>query len=223
MSKLPDHDSANRLGSSRPQPEPWPLPARRLLGAGVLAAAVVLSGCSALVAQNPSSALRPVNAVAEGEEKRLMLQGADVVAYFTQGRYVPGTPAHRSVYEGVTFRFASAEHKALFDAAPQKYLPQYGGYCANGIVYGIPWGGDADAYQVIDGKLYIFGGRASRDAFALDVPGNRALADRYWTQEVAGANSFVQRAWRLVWRVPHYQSGQQLAEAVARARAGTPK
>ena len=223
MSKLPDHHSANRLRSSRPQPEPWTSPAKRLLGAGVLATAVLLSGCSALVAQNPSSALRPVNAVAEGEEKRLMLQGADVVAYFTQGRYVPGIPAHRSVYEGVTFRFASAEHKALFDAAPQKYLPQYGGYCANGIVYGIPWGGDADAYRVIDGKLYIFGGAASRDAFALDVPGNRALADRYWTQEVAGANSFVQRAWRLVWRVPHYQSGQQLAEAVARARAGTPK
>lgn len=223
MSKLPDHDSASRLRSNGPQLEPCALPTRRLLGAGVLAAAVVLSGCSALVAQNPSSALRPVNAVAEGEEKRLMLQGADVVAYFTQGRYVPGTPAHRSVYEGVTFRFASAQHKALFDAAPQKYLPQYGGYCANGIVYGIPWGGDADAYQVIDGKLYIFGGRASRDAFALDVPGNRALADRYWTQEVAGANSFVQRAWRLVWRVPHYQSGQQLAEAVARARAGAQK
>ena len=202
---------------------PASLGLRRAVVAAGLAGTLVLTGCSALVAQNPSGALRPVNAVADGTEERLMLKGADVVAYFTQGRYVPGVPAHRSVHEGVAFRFASAEHKALFDAAPQRYLPQYGGYCANGIVYGIPWGGDADAFRMIDGKLYIFGGAASRDAFALDLPGNRVLADRYWAQEVAGANSFVQRAWRLVWRVPHYQSGQQLAEAVARARAGTPK
>jgi len=203
--------------------KPVSLGLRRAVLVAGQAGTLVLTGCSALVAQNPSGALRPVNAVADGAEERLMLKGADVVAYFTQGRYVPGVPAHRSVHEGVAFRFASAEHKALFDAAPQKYLPQYGGYCANGIVYGIPWGGDADAFRMIDGKLYIFGGAASRDAFALDVPGNRALADRYWAQEVAGAHSFVQRAWRLVWRVPHYQSGSQLAEAVARARAGTPK
>jgi len=187
-----------------------------------LAGAVLLSGCTAMNAQNPPGPLRPVNAVADGADERLMLKGADVVAYFTQGRFVPGVPAHRSVYEGVTFRFASAEHKALFDVAPQKYLPQYGGYCANGIVYGIPWGGDADTFRLIDGKLYIFGGAASRDAFALDVPGNRRLADQYWAQEVAGSNSFVQRAWRLVWRVPHYKSGAELAEAVAKAKAAKP-
>ena len=187
-----------------------------------LAGAVLLSGCTAMHAQNPTGPLRPVNAVAEGADDRVMLKGADVVAYFTQGRFVPGVPAHRSVHEGVTFRFASAEHKALFDAAPQKYLPQYGGYCANGIVYGIPWGGDADAWRLIDGKLYIFGGAASRDAFALDVAGNRRLADQYWAQEVAGSNSLVQRAWRLVWRVPHYKSGAELADAVAKARAAKP-
>ena len=56
----------------------------------------------------------------------------------------PATPAIKSVYKDVTFRFASAEHKKMFDAAPEKYLPQFGGYCTNGIVYGIPWGGDAD-------------------------------------------------------------------------------
>jgi hypothetical protein len=69
----------------------------------------------------------------------------------------------------VTFRFSKPEHKAMFDAAPEKYLPQYGGYCTNGIVYGIPWGGNADTWEMIGGKLYIFGGRGSRDAFMLDV------------------------------------------------------
>ena len=127
-------------------------------------------------------------------------------------------PQIKSVYEGVTFRFASAEHKALFDAAPQKYLPQYGGYCANGIVYGIPWGGDADTWRIVDGKLYIFGGQGSKDAFELDVPGNLKLADQYWTDEVAGSNSFWQRSKRLVFRVPHYKSGDELAKAVAGAK-----
>jgi YHS domain-containing protein len=159
--------------------------------------------------------------VAEGDA-RVMLKGADVVAYFTQSRYVQGSPQFASTYEGVTFRFASAEHKALFDAEPKKFLPQYGGYCANGIVYGIPWGGDADTWRIVDGKLYIFGGRGSQEAFELDIPGNIALANRYWADEVAGSNSFWQRGKRLVWRVPHYKSGDELAAMVAKARAAKP-
>ncbi|MBL0149973.1 MAG: hypothetical protein IPP87_15200 [Ideonella sp.] len=188
------------------------------LAAVLMLAGAVLGGCSAMRAQNPSSLLKPVNAVPEGEE-RLMLKGHDVVAYFTQGHHALGQAQYRSVYEGVSFRFASAEHKALFDAAPQKYLPQYGGFCANGIAYGIPWGGDADTWRMIDGKLYIFGGQGSKDAFELNVAANTALADKYWKEEVAGSNSFIQRTWRLVVRVPHYQSGEDLARAVAASKA----
>jgi hypothetical protein len=89
-------------------------------------------------------------------------------------------------------------------------------------MYGIPWGGDADTWRIIDGKLYIFGGAGSRDAFLLDVPGNRKLADQYWATEVAGSNSFWQRSKRLVFRVPHYASGEELARRVAAARAAKP-
>ena len=185
-------------------------------------AVLALTGCSAIVAQNPSSALKPVNAVADAGDERVMLKGADVVAYFTQGRTVQGSPQLRSDYERVTFRFASAEHKALFDADPKKYLPQFGGYCANGIAYGIPWGGDADTWRIIDGRLYIFGGQASKDAFELDVAGNLKLANQYWDTEVAGTNSFWQRGKRLVLRVPHYKSGQELAQMVAAAKAKRP-
>ncbi len=177
-----------------------------------------LTGCGALTAQNPSGRLSPVNAVSDDPESRLMLKGADVVAYFTQQRYAQGSAQHRSRYEGVDFRFASAEHKALFDQSPEKYLPQYGGYCANGLVYGIPWGGDADTWKMIGGKLYIFGGRGSMDAFMIDPAKHIALADRYWMDEVQGSNSFLQRGRRLVFKVPHYQTGEELARAVADAR-----
>lgn len=192
----------------------------RTLLAAVLVAG--LAGCGAMSAQNPSSALRPVNAVEIAPDARVMLKGADVVAYFTDGQYVQGNPAFKSTHEGVVFHFASADHKARFDAAPAQYLPQYGGYCTNGIVYGIPWGGDADTWKLIDGKLYIFGGQASKDAFELDQKANLALAEQYWHEEVKGRNSFLQRAQRLVFRVPHYKSGEALAKAVADARAARP-
>ena len=193
---------------------------KRLIAPAIAAAALLLGGCAPLVTQSPGQGLSPVNAVSDGDDKHLILFGHDVVSYFTDGRHAMGSPAHKSVHKGVTFRFASAEHKKLFDAAPEKYVPQFGGYCANGIVYGIPWGGDADTWRIIDGKLYIFGGAGSRDAFLVDERANLALAQKYWKDEVEGANAFFQRAKRLVLRVPHYKSGQQLAEEVARAKGG---
>ncbi len=196
----------------------------RLARATCLAAvaALALSGCSAMMAQNPSTALKPVNAIAMGGDDRVMLAGHDVVAYWTLGHHAVGLPQFSSVYEGVTFRFASAEHKAMFDRDPKKYLPQYGGFCADGIVYGIPWGGDADTWRIDGGRLFIFGGAGSKAAFELDVKGNTVLADRYWADEVAGSNSFVQRTKRLIFRVPHYKSGEELARAVAAAKAKAP-
>jgi hypothetical protein len=70
---------------------------------------------------------------------------------------------------------------------------------------------------MIDGKLYIFGGAGSKAAFELDVPGNLKLAQKYWDEEVKGSNSFVQRSWRMVFRVPHYKSGEELAALVKAA------
>jgi YHS domain-containing protein len=200
------------------RPRAAALPALQAVALAVLAAAA-LAGCGAISAQNPSGAIKPVNAVADGDDARLMLKGHDVVAYHTLGRHASGSPQWKSVVDGVTFRFASAEHKRLFDADPKKYMPMYGGFCANGIAYGIPWGGDADSWRLIDGKVYIFGGAGSKDAFELDVPKNRALADKYWAEEVAGSNSFWQRGKRLVFRVPHYKSGAELAREVAAAKA----
>jgi YHS domain-containing protein len=178
------------------------------------------AGCAPLVTQSPSGALRPSNVKALPAGERVMLDGHDVVAYFTESKHRAGSTEHRSVHEGVTFLFASADNKAKFDAKPAAYMPQYNGYCANGIVYGIPWGGDADSWRVIDGKLYIFGGRVSRESFLLDPKASIQLADKYWADEVKGSNAFWQRSKRLVFRVPHYKSGEELAQLVAEKGAG---
>jgi hypothetical protein len=55
----------------------------------------------------------------------------------------------------VTYRFASAEHRALFEAAPETYLPQYGGYCAYAAAKGALAPTDPEAFTVKDGKLYL--------------------------------------------------------------------
>jgi YHS domain-containing protein len=192
---------------------------KRLATAVLLTTAFTLAACAPLVTQSPSGKFTPVNAHAIDGNDRVLLKGADVVAYFTQNKDVQGNPSIKTSYENVTFYFSSAENKALFDKEPTKYLPQYGGYCANGIVYGIPWGGDADSWRMIEGKLYIFGGAGSRDAFLLDVPKNRALADKYWNEEVAGSNAFIQRTKRTtVARVAHYKTGSELALEVAAAK-----
>lgn len=183
------------------------------------AAALALGGCAPLVTESPGAGLSPVNAVSEGSDKHLMLFGYDVVSYFTDHHERRGDPAIKSVYKEVTFRFATPEHKTMFDAAPDKYIPQFGGFCSDGIAYGIPWGGDADTWEIFDGKLYIFGGKGSHDAFMLDVPGNLKLAHHYWDTEVNGSNALVQRVYRLVFRVPHYKSGKELADEVAKAKA----
>lgn len=192
---------------------------RRLAALAAVGALTTLLGCAAINAQNPSGALKPVNAHVVDDVSGVMLKGHDVVSYFTQNKHALGSPQITSLYEGVTFRFASAEHKALFDKEPAKYIPQYGGYCADGIVYGIPWGGDADTWTMRDGKLYIFGGQSSKDAFELDPAANFVLADKYWSEEIKGSNSFYQRTKRLVFKVPHYKSGKELADLVAAKKA----
>jgi YHS domain-containing protein len=185
-----------------------------------LLAVLGVSACAPLVTQNPGGKISPANVHKLDGNDRVMMKGADVVAYWLPGGgYKQGNPAIKSTFENITFYFSSAENKALFDKEPMKYLPQYGGYCANGIVYSIPWGGDADSFEMIDGKLYMFGGRGSRDAFMLDPKKNISLAEKYWAEEVSGSNAFFHRSKRTtVAKVPHYKTGAELAAEVAKAK-----
>lgn len=185
----------------------------------LLVSAGVLAGCNTFVAQNPSSPMQPVNAVRSGDDARLMLRGYDVVAYVTQSQAVPGSAQHRSEFEGVTYHFSSADHLAQFQREPARYQPAYHGYDATRMVYALPEAADPTIWRNIDGRIFLFADAASKAAFELDVNGNIALADKYWKSEVAGSNSAWQNLRRRVDRVPHYRSRDELAEAVAAAKA----
>jgi peroxiredoxin Q/BCP len=87
---------------------------------------------------------------------KLALAGHDPVAYFTQGKAVKGAAEINSAYRGVTYRFASEQNRALFAAAPEKYLPTYGGWCATAMAKGEKVEIDPTNFKVTDGRLFLF-------------------------------------------------------------------
>jgi YHS domain-containing protein len=163
--------------------------------------------------------MRPVNAVRDGDESRLMLRGYDVVAYTTQGRALPGSPQWSIEFEGVRYLFASAEHRELFLRNPTQWQPAYHGWDAMRMVFAIPEPADPTVWKLIDGRVMLFADAASKAAFELDLAANKAAADKYWTTEVRGSFSAWQRSYRLLDRVPGYRSPEELARAVAAAQA----
>lgn len=108
------------------------------------------------------------------------LGGYDPVAYFTDGKAVRGTGFHVSVVDGVTYVFASAEHKQLFDADPDKYLPAYGGYCAYGLGVGKKFVANPEVWKVVEGKLYLNLDEKIQKSWEKDIPGYITKGDANW-------------------------------------------
>lgn len=110
----------------------------------------------------------------------LALQGYDPVAYFTEGEPTKGNWTITSVYKDATYRFASEEHKATFDADPEAYLPQYGGYCAFGAAMGFKFDGDPNYWRIVDGELFLNISGDIQERWQQDIPGYIVKADANW-------------------------------------------
>jgi YHS domain-containing protein len=113
------------------------------------------------------------------------IRGYDPVAYFIQSRPVKGSPQFTHRWNGATWRFASAENRDRFAAAPEKYAPQYGGYCAYGVAGGYAVKIEPDAWSVVDGKLYLNYDRSVQKSWQADVPGYIGKADAHWPAVLA--------------------------------------
>jgi YHS domain-containing protein len=70
------------------------------------------------------------------DQSGVILKGYDVVAYFSQNKAVKGNSRHASVYQGAKYCFSSAANKTIFAKNPPKYVPQYGAFCADGLLEG---------------------------------------------------------------------------------------
>lgn len=83
------------------------------------------------------------------------IKGYDPVAYFVSNQATKGLQSISHVWNGATWHFASESNKQLFKANPEKYTPQYGGYCAYGWAKGYAVKIEPDAWAIEGGKLYL--------------------------------------------------------------------
>lgn len=110
----------------------------------------------------------------------LGLHGVDAVALTTLNAVAEGDAAHTVVYEGVAYYFASAESARLFKAAPEKYAPQYGGFCAYAVALGKKLDGDPNFADIVNGKLYLFVNAEIFEKYKKDSARILAKAEKTW-------------------------------------------
>ena len=158
---------------------------RSFLKSAGLAAAVTFAVATSALAAGPE-----LNASSTG----LALQGYDPVAYFTEGQATPGDYRITSVHNDATYRFSSEAHKATFEANPEAYLPQYGGYCAFGAAMGFKVDGDPELWKIVDGELFLNLAQDIQERWETDIPGFIQQADAQWTtiENVAPATLLAQ-------------------------------
>jgi len=113
-------------------------------------------------------------------EDGIAIDGTDPVAYFTEGRPVAGSSAHEVMWQGATWRFSSEENRAAFDADPEAYAPQYGGWCAWAVAEGYTASTVPNAWKIVDQKLYLNFSRGVQRRWERDIPGNIARAEANW-------------------------------------------
>jgi YHS domain-containing protein len=112
----------------------------------------------------------------------LAAHGYDVVAFFTAAQPTLGSARFSATHGGATYRFASAEHLAAFEKAPEKYAPAYGGYCAFGVSVGKKFDGDPRFWRIEDGRLYFNLNGDIQRQWLEDVGGRIESADAKWRE-----------------------------------------
>jgi YHS domain-containing protein len=117
------------------------------------------------------------------DSKGVILKGYDPVAYFTQKKAVKGSPKYQTTYQGATYYFSSAADLAAFKKSPSKYVPQYGGFCANGMANRKANDGDPTVFFVLKGKLYVCSSSEAEKEFQSNVQANMKKADQNWDEE----------------------------------------
>lgn len=138
--------------------------------------AALLIGCAST--PGSVSVTQPVPAV--HAPQGLGAHGYDVVAYFSEQRPVEGSAEFAHRWQGVEWRFASREHQQQFAASPQRFAPQYGGYCAYAVSRGTVADGDPLQWAVVRERLYLNNNAFAKALWDRDRDGNIAAGDINW-------------------------------------------
>lgn len=112
----------------------------------------------------------------------VVIEGYDPVAYFTEGKPVQGSSTYKSAFQGDTYYFASAKNKKMFEGAPEKYAPEFGGWCSYGIRVGKKFRIDPNAWVIENNRLFLQLDLGTQKIWAKDKSKNIEIADRLWPQ-----------------------------------------
>ena len=123
----------------------------------------------------PALAKEPVFTTQEGA-----IRGYDPVAYFSEGKPVEGSSEFSHDWNGAHWLFASADSLEMFKQDPERYAPQYGGYCAYAVANGYTATTEPEAWTIVDDRLYLNYSLGVRKKWAKDIPGNIKKADNNW-------------------------------------------
>jgi YHS domain-containing protein len=149
---------------------------RRLFISAALSAAAVAVG----------GRLRAAELASLASGKRIALSGYDPVSYFDNGRPEKGSREFWVVFGDAVYLFSSANHRELFVADPERYAPQYHGYCTIKMSQGKRAEADPEAWIIMGGKLYVFRSKKGRDRFNTDRAKFVTKANAAWqTLDVA--------------------------------------
>ena len=141
---------------------------------------------TALAAFLIGAALAAIPAVAAEKDPvftsrgNLAIRGYDPVAYFTEGKAVKGDKDFTLGWQGADWRFSSAENQDIFSEDPEKYAPQYGGYCAWAVSRNYTAPTDPDAFTLVGGKLYLNYNKRVMRQWLEDRDRNIEQADGNW-------------------------------------------
>jgi YHS domain-containing protein len=149
-------------------------PTRRALIAGAFGA---IASASARTRAEPERRWFAENGVA--------IRGTDPVAYFREGRPVAGRAEFTHVWQGATWRFATAANRDTFAADPARYAPAYGGLCAWAVAEGYTAPIDPAAWRIVEGRLYLNYSRSIQHRWERDIAGNIRRADANWPRIAA--------------------------------------
>ncbi len=106
--------------------------------------------------------------------------GYDVVAYFTEGKPVKGSPRFTMQWKGAAWDFASSANLEKFRASPEGYAPQYGGHCAYGLANGYLVKGDPQQWRIVNGRLFLNYSADVQSRWIKDIPGYVQASDKRW-------------------------------------------
>ncbi|MBI5101781.1 MAG: YHS domain protein [Nitrospirae bacterium] len=116
----------------------------------------------------------------------IAIKGYDTVAYFKDGKAIKGSEAFSFDWHNMTWYFLSGENRELFSASPEKYAPQYDGYCAWALTEERKAVTDPEVWTIVDGKLYLNCSKEAYEKWSRDIPGNIKKADMNWSKLSGG-------------------------------------